>query len=112
MEVPRDVAVVGEAVTVIVADGWNRLTLLVALAVIGSALKSALSLPAKVTVLTIGSGSPACTVRVTKMVRLAPGAKGWLKLKLLEMLVTDGLTPAAPGCRKTPLTTILPRTLT
>ena len=35
----------------------------------------------KVTVLMVGSGSPACTVRVTKMVRLAPGASGWAEVE-------------------------------
>ena len=72
-------AVVGEAVSVIVADGWNRLTLLVALAVIGSSVPARSSVPMNVTVLTVGSASPGCTVRVTKIVRLAPGARGWLK---------------------------------
>ena len=70
-------AEVGEALKVSVADGWNRLTVLVALAVIWSSVPARSSVPMKVTVLVVGSGSPGCTVRVTKIVRLAPvGAFG------------------------------------
>src|SRR5206468_1099136 len=103
-------AVVGEAVRVIVADGWNRLTLSVmGLLVTGLPLKSALSLKAKVTVSGVGSGSLAWTVRVTKMVRLAPGANGVLAANVLaSMAVTNALTPGSPGCWATPLTTMLP----
>src|SRR6266545_3210125 len=54
---PRDVAVVGEAVTVMVADGWNRFTLSVTLAVIGSSRPAASSVAVNVTVLNVGSGS-------------------------------------------------------
>ena len=78
MGVPA-VAEVGDALKVSVADGWNRFTLLVALAVIWSSVPARSSVPMKVTVLTVGSASPGCTVRVTKIVRLAPLAKGWLK---------------------------------
>src|SRR4051812_20140787 len=102
---PRDVAVVGEAVTDTVADGWNRLTLSVTLAVIGSSWPARSSVPVNVTVLTVGSGSPGCTTRVTETVRLAPGARGWLKSKPLLIEVTNGLTPVAPGCCKVWVTT-------
>src|SRR5215475_12917387 len=88
---PMDVAVVGSAVTVIVADGWNRFTLLAALAVMGSSVPARSSVPTNVTVLLVGSGSVACTGRVTKMVRLAPGASGWLKSKLLLIEVTGAV---------------------
>src|SRR5262245_3636436 len=54
--VPRDVAVVGEAVTVSDADGWNRFTLLVMLVETMSPLKSALSLKSNVVVSEVGSG--------------------------------------------------------
>src|SRR5215471_992155 len=100
--------VVGEAASVSVADGWNRFTLLLTLVVIGVSLKVGLSLPTKVTVSGVGSGSPACTVRVTEMVRLAPGARVLVKSNPLVIDVTNGLTPEAPGCCKTPLTTIVP----
>src|SRR5207248_6197847 len=60
---PRCWAVVGEAVTVRVADGWNRLTLSLALAVIGSSCPARSSVPVNVTVLGVGSGSVFCTVR-------------------------------------------------
>ena len=53
-------------------------------------------------VLVVGSASPDCTVRVTLMVRLAPLARGCEKLKPPAlMLVTNGFTPAAPGCWST-----------
>ena len=73
---PRCWAVVGDATSVIVADGWKRLTLLAALAVTGSSRPARSSVPVNVTVLLVGSESPACTVRVTLMVRLAPAARG------------------------------------
>src|SRR5262249_19496660 len=84
-------------------DGWNRLTLLVTLVVTGSAVPARSSVPTKVTVSGGGSGAVACTGRVTKMVRLAPGARGVEKLKLLLIDVTG-----ATGVCNVWLTTMLP----
>src|SRR5262249_27111035 len=96
-----------------VADGWNRLTRGVTLAVIGSSWPARSSVPVNDTVLDVGSGSPGCTVRVTKMVRLSPGFRGMAfvpkyALLLAVIEVTNGLTPAAPGCFRVWLTTMLP----
>ena len=45
-------------------------------------------LAVKVTVLLVGSGSPGCTTRVTKMVVFAPGASGCKKSNALVIAVT------------------------
>src|SRR5215469_10719043 len=97
MTVPRDVAVGGLAVSVSVADGWNRFTMLPGppswaggvLMLIGVSVPARSSVPTKVVVLRVGSGSLACTVRVTAMSRLRPGARAWLKLNALLMDVTN-----------------------
>src|SRR5262245_10454394 len=107
MRSPRCSAVVGLAVTVRVADGWNRLTVLIALVVIGEPLKSDLSLQTYVAVLTVGSESNACTVRVTKMVTLWPGSKGFAPASALASMLVIG-----PDLGWTlPSTTMLPSTV-
>src|SRR5262249_40610984 len=106
---PRCWAEVGEAVTVSVADGENRTTLLGpvlgVVSVICSPLKSALSLKTKVVRLVVGLGSVACTVRCAVMISVALGASepfqpgAWLVVMLV-------MAPLG-GCT-TPLTTRLP----
>src|SRR5262245_34983593 len=107
MTSPRCSAVVGLAVTVRVADGWNRLTVLIADVVIGEPLKSASSLQTYVAVLTVGSESDGCTIRVTNMVTLWPGANGSAPVRALASTLVIG----PDGAWTTPSTTMLPSTV-
>src|SRR6266542_2548833 len=89
---PRCWAVVGEAVTVIVADGWNRFTVFMTLAVIGVSLKSASSLKENSVVSLVGSGSPGWTVRTTEMVSVWLGARVPSASRPLTVILLTGPT--------------------